>query len=83
MENEFDEQMLDNWFCSITVKQKEHIAAKLAKYNNLDAKEFMYPNCVTLWERCDAEQKQVIHDHCTDHHGMWIQEEGDGPIYSY
>lgn len=78
------EQELDNWFCSLSVKQKEHIAAKLAKYNGLDAKEYMYPNCWDLWARCDdVVQKQMIHDHCTDNHGMWIQEGGDAPIFSY
>jgi len=83
MENEINEQALDTWFCSLTVKQKEHIAVKVKMKRGEDPKTGIYPFCSDVWMSLDAEKKNWIHDHCTDRHGMWIQEEGDGPIYSY
>jgi len=74
---------LDNWFCSLSVKQKEHIAAKIAMQQGKSANEARYPNSVKFWADLPVENKQQIHDHCTDSHGMWIQEGGDGPFYSY
>lgn len=77
------EQELDSWFCALSVKQKEHIACKVLLKQEKDPKEGLYPNCVKVWGELDAEIKNSIHEHCTDAHGMWIQEAGDGPIYSY
>jgi len=74
---------LDSWFCSLSVKQKEHISCKVLLKQGKDPKEGLYPNCVDVWSVLDENIKNDIHSHCTDKHGMWIQEEGDGPIYSY
>jgi len=74
---------LDDWFCSLSIKQKEHIACKVLLKQEKDPKRGLYPNCVTIWNELDEEVKNTIHDHCTDKHGMWIQEGGDAPIYSY
>lgn len=77
------EQELDSWFCSLSVPQKEHIACKVLLKQGKDPHAGVYPNCVDVWSELDAEKKESIHEHCTDSHGMWIQEGGDGPIYSY
>jgi len=74
---------LDDWFCSLSVKQKEHIACKVLKAQDKDPKGGLYPNCASVWSELDEERKESIHEHCTDRHGMWIQEGGDGPIYSF
>lgn len=74
---------LDNWFCSLSVKQKEHIACKVLLKQEKDPKRGLYPNCTDVWLLLSEDIKQNIHDHCTDSHGMWIQDGGDGPIYSY
>lgn len=77
------EKELNDWFCSLTIKQKEHIAYRLCTINNTDKENIPYPNCVNVWLPLCVEQKQTIHDHCTDKHGMWIQEGGDATIFSY
>lgn len=74
---------LDSWFCSLSVKQKEHIACKVLVKQGKDPKGGLYPNCVDVWNALDESIKDDIHSHCTDKHGMWIQEGGDGPIYSF
>ena len=74
---------LDSWFCSLSVKQIEHIACRVLKKQGKDPKEGVYPHCATIWNALDESKKQYIHDHCTDQHGMWIQEGGDAPFYSY
>jgi len=74
---------LDNWFCSLSVKQKEHIACKVLMKQEKDPKQGLYPNCVNVWNELDEEKKNIIHDHCTDKHGMWIQDGGDAPFYSF
>lgn len=73
----------DSWFCSLNVRQKEHIACKVLRKAGKDPKDGLYPNCTAVWLSLDDERKEFIHDHCTDKHGMWIQEGGDGPIFSY
>lgn len=77
------DKQLDNWFCSLSVKQKEHIACKILAKQGKDPKEGLYPNSYNIWKELDEERKNGIHDHCTDSHGMWIQEGGDGPIFSF
>lgn len=74
---------LDDWYCSLSIKQKEHIACKVLLKQGLDPKNGLYPNCISVWTQLDLETQNWIHDHCTDRHGMWIQEGGDAPIYSY
>lgn len=74
---------LDLWFCSLTIKQKEHISCKVLLKEGKDPKEGLYPNCTEIWKSLDEETKQKIHDHCTDEHNMWIQEGGNGTIFSY
>jgi len=81
--NDMTEIELDNWFCSLTVKQKEHIACKVLLKQERDPKAGIYPNCADVWMSLDEDIKDKIHDHCTDKHGMWIQEGGDAPIFSY
>lgn len=77
------EKELNNWFCSLTIKQKEHIACKILLKHKRDAKEGLYPKSVLVWNELDTEKKNWIHSHCTDKHGMWIQEAGDAPFYSF
>lgn len=76
-------QTYDEWFCSLQVKQKEHVACKVLIKEGKDTKQGIYPNCVNIWLPLDNETKARIYAHCTDKHGMWIQEGGDGHIYSY
>jgi len=66
---------LDNWFVSITVKQKEHIAAKVLLKEGRDVHAAKYPNCWNIWKDLPENVKQAIHEHCTDNHGMWAVEE--------
>jgi len=73
----------DDWFCSLSTKQKEHIAAKLAIKKGDNPKDALYPNCVIYWNELSEERKQQIHDHCTDKHGMWVQINEDWNVYSY
>lgn len=74
---------LDSWYCSLTVKQKEHIACKVLLKEGKDPKAGVYPGCTDVWVPLEEEVKQKIYTHCTDDHGMWIQEGGDAPIFSY
>lgn len=81
--NTMTQKELDSWFVSLAVKQKEHIACKVLLKQGKDPKGGVYPNCWGVWEELSEDIKNQIHSHCTDKHGMWIQEEGDGPIYSF
>jgi len=74
---------LMDWFCSLSIQQKEHIACKVLLQQGKDPKEGVYPRCVTVWESLTFEQQQSIYEHCTDHHGMFIQQPGDAPFYSF
>jgi len=76
-------QELDNWFCSLPVKRKEHISVKVYLKEGKDPKEALYPNCTDVWLGLEPKRKESIYHHCTDDHGDWIQEGGDGHIYSY
>lgn len=66
---------LDMWFTDITVKQKEHIAAKILLKEGRDVHAAAYPNCWNVWKDLPEDLKQAIHDHCVDDHGMWVAEE--------
>jgi len=78
-----NEQELDKWFCSLSIQQKEHISCKVLIKEGKNPKQGLYPNCIDVWTLLPVERKESIYHHCTDSHGMWIQEPGDGPIYSY
>jgi len=68
---------LDEWWCQLTINEKERIAGKLFK------DDFKYPKCTAHWLGLDDEKKQRIHDHVTDKHGHVMTEWTEGESYSY
>lgn len=74
----------DKWWSSLTIAQKERIACKVVEKIVTDWQESItYPACTRLWATLSDEQKQKIHDHCTDDHGYLLKEwkEGNGMSY--
>ncbi|MCR4701625.1 MAG: hypothetical protein K5757_11915 [Bacteroidaceae bacterium] len=60
--------VLDTWWVSLTVGQKERIASKANK------KTTLYPECTKWWMKQESDRKQTIHDHCVDVHGYLLPE---------
>lgn len=74
---------LDLWWSTLTVKEKERIATKIARIDNPDAPEQTYPSCSYLWQKMSAETKQKVHDHCHDDHGLVMEKWTEGRPMSY
>ena len=49
--------VLDTWWVSLTVGQKERIASKANK------KTTLYPECTKWWMKQESDRKQTIHEH--------------------
>lgn len=74
---------LDNWWSSLTITQKERIATKAARKAGDENANVTYPACSVWWMSIDEERKQMIHDHCTNDHGLLLPEYQEGNIMSY
>lgn len=72
----------DEWWASLTIAQKEHIAVKIVKNTNAEG-DTHYPGCSALWISLEESLKQSIHDHCTDAHGMITDDWQEGKSLSY
>lgn len=59
---------MNEWWASLTVVEKERIASKVA------GRKVVYPECTTLWNSLGDARQREIHDHCTDKHGLVMQE---------
>lgn len=74
---------VDIWWSSLTIVQKERIAAKAAeKEGNKDA-DVTYPACTRWWNSITEERRQWIYDHCTDKHGLLLAKWKEGKSMSY
>lgn len=74
---------LDFWWSTLTVREKERIATKIARVKNPEAPVQNYPGCTDVWQNCPEEIKQKIHDHCNDIHGLVIEDWNEGSPQSY
>lgn len=68
---------LDDWWCHLTISEKERIAGKLFQ------EDTDYPNCTNHWLSLKDDQKQKIHDHVTDKHGHVMEFWDEGFSFSY
>lgn len=59
---------MNEWWASLTVVEKERIASKVA------GRKVVYPECTTLWNSLGEDKQRKIHDHCTDAHGLVMQD---------
>lgn len=67
-----EEKKLNNWFCGLTVRQKEYIATNILLSVGQDPISAQYPNCTTIWLSASTDRKSMIYDQCTDRQGLWI-----------
>ena len=74
---------LDFWWSTLTVKEKERIATKIARIGNPDAPVQNYPHCTEVWQSAPDDVRQRVHDHCNDDHGLVIGEWSEGKPQSY
>lgn len=75
-------ETLENWWAGLTVTEKERIGTKIAR-NAGHHKAVIYPECSTWWNRLSMELKLRIYQHCTDDHGLLLQDWKEGEVYSY
>jgi len=66
---------LDTWWASLTIAQKERIAAKA------NHKPVHYPECTDWWVAQSKALQEKIHDHCVDSHGYLLKEWMEGDPY--
>lgn len=78
-----EERKLETWWASLTVSEKERIAGKIAS-KALGGKyvQVHYPECSTLWNELSQEEQEAIYRHCTDAHGLLLQDWKTGHPFS-
>jgi len=74
---------LDIWWSSLTIAQKERIAAKAAAKDENENADVRYPACTKWWNSITEERRQWIYDHCTDKHGLLLAKWNEGKSMSY
>ena len=76
---------LEIWWASLTIAQKERIArkgqTKASPDGKVDETLVRYPACTRWWNDLPLEKKQEIHDHCVDHHGLFLADWNDATPY--
>ena len=78
-----DNKSLDQWWAGLTIAQKERIASKAASKRSGNSEQVLYPECTRWWLGVEAEQKEWVYAHCTDKHGLLLEEWREGKTYSY
>lgn len=75
----------DEWWANLTVNQKVRIAtkARTTAHPELPIEPVLYPACSVWWNEQTEEQKQDVHDHCTDQHGYLLKEWTEGRTLCY
>ena len=75
---------LNVWWASLTIGQKERIASKIKSREN-DGRTVVvnYPECSDVWNSLPVESQRAIYQHCTDDHGLLLQEWTEGWAFSY
>ena len=76
-------ETLDAWWASLTMFQKERIASKAVSKSEGKEVRISYPACTEWWVSTSPEVRQRVYEHCTDKHGLLLEEWRDGKTYSY
>lgn len=77
-----NKETLEDWWCNLTIAQKERIASKYVSKHAGVTMTCYYPNCTNLWNSLSDFDKQVIYEHCTDAHGLLLTEYKEGKMFS-
>lgn len=75
----------DEWWASLTIAQKERVAGRIVANEQTESPRpsVVYPACTAIWMALPDERKEWIYDHCTNAHGLVIDDWTEGYSLSY
>jgi len=77
-------KQLDDWWSSLKIEEKERIATKYQSVKiGKTHPTIKYPNCTKLWGLLRLDEKEYIHNHCVQSHGLVTPDFKEGFEMSY